>query len=98
MRVLVTFGSKRGGTEGIAQTIGAELERDGLEVVLKPASTLTDLWGCDAAIIGGAVYANRWHRAAYRFATRNMAALRRIPVWLFSSRPLDDSAEKQAIA
>ena len=93
MRVLVTWGSKLGGTESIARIIGEQLDRDGLDVVVAPASTVRDGRGFDAAIVGGALYANRWHRDAQRFVTRNIAGLRRIPVWLFSSGPLDDSAD-----
>lgn len=98
MRVLVTWGSRLGGTEGIAHAIGEELRRDGMEVDLQPASAIHSLKGYDAAIVGGALYANRWHRAAYHFVTHHIAALRRIPVWLFSSGPLDDSADKRDIA
>jgi menaquinone-dependent protoporphyrinogen oxidase len=98
MRVLVSWGSQRGGTEGIAQTIGEELKREGSDVVLSPASAVNDLRGYDAVIVGGSVYANRWHRDAYRLVARNVAALRRIPVWLFSSGPLDESADRGDIA
>ena len=85
MRVLVSWGSKRGGTEGIAQTIGDQLRREGLDVVLEPASGSHRVRGYDAAVIGGALYANRWHGRAYCFVTRTVTALRGIPVWLFSS-------------
>jgi menaquinone-dependent protoporphyrinogen oxidase len=97
MRVLITWGSKLGGAEGIARIVGEQLRRSGLEVELKPASEQRDVRGYDAVIIGGALYANLWHRHAYRFATRNIAALRRVPVWLFSSGPLDDSADHRDI-
>jgi menaquinone-dependent protoporphyrinogen oxidase len=97
MRVLVTWGSKLGGTEEIARTVGEELAAFGLDVIAQPASHVPDTRGYDAAIIGGAVYANRWHRDTYRFVTRNIAGLRRIPVWLFSSGPLDESADQSSI-
>ncbi len=93
MRVLVTWGSKLGGTEGIARSIGDVLERAGFEVALVPAGEVIDVAAYDAAIIGGALYANRWHRAARKLVTRNVAALRRMPVWMFSSGPLDHSAD-----
>jgi menaquinone-dependent protoporphyrinogen oxidase len=93
MRVLVSWGSKLGGTEGIARIIGEEIERGGSEVVLLSAAELQNVRGYDAAVIGGALYANRWHPAAYRLVTRNVTALRHIPVWLFSSGPLDASAD-----
>ena len=93
MRVLVAWGSKLGGTEEIGRTIAEELRRAGHEVTARPARELHGIAGYDAAVIGGGVYANLWHADAYRFAIGNLAALRRIPVWLFSSGPLDDSAD-----
>jgi menaquinone-dependent protoporphyrinogen oxidase len=97
MRVLICWGSERGGTEGIAKIIGEALESRGIDAVVTSAAKVRDLSGFDAAIVGGALYANRWHRAARRFVARNVEALRRIPVWLFSSGPLDDSADEAAI-
>ena len=93
MRVLIGWGSKRGGTEGIARIIGEELRRSGIDAVVEPASGRS-VQGFDAVIIGGALYANHWHAAAHRLVTRNIAALRRVPVWLFSSGPLDASADE----
>jgi menaquinone-dependent protoporphyrinogen oxidase len=96
MRVLVTWGSKRGGTEGIARILADALERDGIEVETLPADRASPR-GFDAVVVGGALYANRWHADARRFVRRNRRALRRIPVWFFSSGPLDDSAERTTI-
>ena len=97
MRVLVTWGSKLGGTEGIARIVGEGLEAEGIDVMLAPASDVRDLVGFDAVVVGGALYANRWHRAARRFVDRHAAELRRRPVWMFSSGPLDDSADRRTI-
>ncbi|MCX5744142.1 MAG: hypothetical protein NT062_16760 [Proteobacteria bacterium] len=94
MYVLITWGSKRGGTEGIARIIGETLREAGLRVELRPASTVRGLDAFDAVIVGGALYANRWHRDARRFVARHVAALRHLPVWLFSSGPLDTSADR----
>ena len=97
MRVLVTWGSKLGGTAGIAAIIGETLRRHGHDVVAAPAREVHDLDEFDAAVIGGALYAFRWHRDARRFVDRHQDELRRIPVWFFSSGPLDDSAERDDI-
>jgi hypothetical protein len=43
--------------------------------------------------VGGALYATRWHRDARRFVARREKDLRTVPVWFFSSGPLDESAE-----
>lgn len=97
MRVLITWGSKRGGTEGIARMLGEALEAEGIEVAMVAAGDVRDLAGFEAVVVGGALYANRWHRAARRFVHRHVAALRRVPVWMFSSGPLDDSADRGVI-
>jgi menaquinone-dependent protoporphyrinogen oxidase len=92
MRILVTSGSKHGGTRGIAEMIAAALRDAKLDVELRDAREVESCAGFDAVIVGGALYANRWHRDARRFVVRQLRELRRIPVWLFSSGPLDDSA------
>ncbi len=96
MRVLVTWGSKRGGTEGLGRMLAEDLRDQGLEVEAAPARE-AKLAGFDAVIVGGALYANRWHRDAGRFVRRNAARLAEVPVWFFSSGPLDGSAEERAI-
>lgn len=93
MRVLVTWGSKRGGTEGIAQMVGAALAAAGHEPVLLPAAEARRETRFDAVVVGGALYANHWHADARRFVWRHRQALRKVPVWFFSSGPLDDSAD-----
>ncbi|MCC7540087.1 MAG: hypothetical protein IT379_27970 [Deltaproteobacteria bacterium] len=97
MRVLVTWGSKRGGTEGIARIVGDVLEAQGFDVTLAPARSAKDVASFDAVVVGGALYANRWPAEARRFVSRNVASLRKVPVWFFSSGPLDDSASRREI-
>jgi menaquinone-dependent protoporphyrinogen oxidase len=97
MRVLVTFGSKRGGTEGIALTIAEALSEAGFESVALPFGQVKSLETYNAAIVGGSLYANRWPLRLRWFVKRHAAELRRMPVWFFSSGPLDDSAERQEI-
>jgi len=97
-RALVVYGSKRGGTAGLARMVGAELQHLGWEVVVQDAAKPAELRGVDLVVIGGALYMNRWHKAARSFARRREPALRTIPVFLFSSGPLDDSAASGDIA
>jgi menaquinone-dependent protoporphyrinogen oxidase len=96
-RVLVTYGSKRGGTAEIAEWIGEALRADGLAADVIPAASVTDVGPYDDFVIGGALYAMRWHKAARRFARRYRDTLAGRPVWLFSSGPLDRSAEDRDI-
>jgi menaquinone-dependent protoporphyrinogen oxidase len=92
MRVLVTYGTKMGGTAGIAEMVGDALAAEGLQVHVRSASERADIGAYDAVIVGGALYNHRWHRHARRFVKRHAELLRTRPVWLFSSGPLDDSA------
>lgn len=98
MKVLVAYASERGGTAEIAEWIGAELLRTGVDAQVSPAGDVTTLDGFDAVVLGGALYAGRWHREARRFVRHHAGALADRPVWLFSSGPLDRSAEEREIA
>ncbi len=97
MRVLVAYGSKMGGTKGLAEMVGTELEANGFRVDVMPARSIGDLAGYDAVIVGGALYSLRWHKDARWFMRKHRSALQTRPVWLFSSGPLDDSAIKKEI-
>lgn len=98
IRVLVAYASERGGTAEIAQWLGDALRNAGVEADVRPAGEVRKLDGYDAAIVGGALYAGRWHREARHFVRHHADELAHRPVWLFSSGPLDHTAEEQTIA
>ncbi|WP_460370973.1 flavodoxin domain-containing protein, partial [Actinocorallia lasiicapitis] len=87
IKVLVAYGSGRGGTGEIAERIGESLRELGLAVVVRPAREVTDVRSFDAVVLGGSLFMNRWHRDAHSFARRHQRILRQRPVWLFSSGP-----------
>ncbi|MBV8762910.1 MAG: hypothetical protein JO257_36835 [Deltaproteobacteria bacterium] len=97
MKILVTWGSERGGTEGIARAIADVLTAHGHNVTAIAALDAPPAMSFEAAVIGGALYAGRWHRHARQYAEVNKWALRKIPVWFFSSGPLDASADSAPI-
>jgi menaquinone-dependent protoporphyrinogen oxidase len=94
-RVLVAYGSQRGGTAEIAEWIGDALRAEGVAADVVSAESVDDVGPYDAFVIGGALYAMRWHRAARRFVRHYRDVLCRRPVWLFSTGPLDRSAEER---
>jgi len=96
-RVLVTYGTRNGSTADIATTVADTLADAGLHVEVRPAGWVTDVTRYDAVVLGGAVYAGRWHRDARGFARRFGQLLQGRPVWVFSSGPLDDSADHKEI-
>jgi menaquinone-dependent protoporphyrinogen oxidase len=93
MHVLIAYGSRRGGTAGLAAVIGDAFADAGWEVDVCRAADVHDLTGFDAVVVAGALYMNRWHRDARRFVSRFGDRLRELPVWLVSSGPLDHSAD-----
>ena len=91
MRVLVAYGSKRGGTADLAQMIADGLSEHGIVTDVRAAPDVWTLKPYTAVIVAGALYHNRWHRDARWFVRRYADQLRTLPVWLISSGPLDDS-------
>ncbi|MDP1823728.1 MAG: flavodoxin domain-containing protein [Archangium sp.] len=97
MRVLVAYGSKRGGTEGLARAVGEGLVDAGHSVDVLSAEKVDSLERYDGVVVGGALYAWFWQRDARRFVKRHLEALQQLPVWFFSSGPLDDSAKQREL-
>jgi menaquinone-dependent protoporphyrinogen oxidase len=94
MKALVTYGSKSGGTQGLAEMIGRALTDLQWQVTVRTAAgKKSDVGDYDAVLVGGALYAGRWHKDARRFVKRESDVLRTKPVWLFSSGPLGEAAE-----
>jgi menaquinone-dependent protoporphyrinogen oxidase len=93
-RVLVAYASKLGSTRDIAETVGETIRDEGLEVDVRAAAEVEDLSLYGAVVLGSALYSATWLREANRFARDHAEALQVRPVWLFSSGPLDHSADK----
>ena len=91
MKVLIVHASKLGGTAEIAEAIGSKLTELGIESVVAPASDRPHPAKFDAVIVGGALYANRWPKSARKYIKAYAPELHTMPVWLFSSGPLDDT-------
>lgn len=96
-RVLIAYGSKNGSTAGIADMIVDTLAAEGVTAQAHPAAQVRSVDGYDAVVLGGALYSGGWHRDARAFARRYARTLQGRPVWLFSSGPLDDSADTKDI-
>jgi menaquinone-dependent protoporphyrinogen oxidase len=93
MHVLVAFATKHGSTGEIAAAIGSTLRDAGIEADVRSARDVATLEPYGAVVLGSALYSAHWQRDANRFVRRHLAELQKRPVWLFSSGPLDHSAE-----
>ena len=98
MRILVAHASKMGGTQDLAEWLGKDLSDLGFDVEVMPARDVSDLSTYQATVLGGALYTMRWHKDARRFVRLHRKTLRGMPLWLFSSGPLDESARSEEIA
>ncbi|SEN78235.1 flavodoxin domain-containing protein [Actinacidiphila rubida] len=95
--VLIAYASRNRGTAEIADWIGLTLTAEGVPADVRAAADIQDLCGYTAVVLGSGLYAGRWLRDATRFARGHRVALRAVPVWLFSSGPLDSSAAERDI-
>ena len=95
MSVLVTYASKHGATEEIAERIAGKLRQLGKDVEVRPVEAVElagDLRRLEAVVIGSAVYFGSWMKEATAFVRANCEALAARPVWLFSSGPTGEAA------
>jgi menaquinone-dependent protoporphyrinogen oxidase len=94
MKVLVAFESRHNATRDIAEVIADELATAGLEVDLRAAADVSGFGGYEAVVLGSAVYAGDWLPAAKHLVQFQGSALRKVPVWLFSSGPIGTDGGK----
>ena len=95
MSILVTYATKYGATQGIAERIAATLKTEGLTVELLPVTAVNDLSRYEGFVIGSAAYMGSWLKEAGEFVRRNRRMLATAPVWLFSSGPLGTETKDQ---
>jgi len=92
-RVLVAFASKHGSNGEVAEAIAGVLREAGHVADVVPAAEVRSLAGYRAVVLGSGLYSATWLRDANRFVRTHRAALSALPVWLWSSGPLDRSAD-----
>jgi len=94
MRVLVAYASQYGATREIAAQIAQTLTDNGIEASLKPVDDAMSVEGFDAFVVGSAIHASHWLKPGVQFVEHHAAVLAKHPVWLFSSGPIGDAADK----
>ncbi|HYM83556.1 MAG TPA: flavodoxin domain-containing protein [Candidatus Dormibacteraeota bacterium] len=92
-RVLVAYGSKHGATAEIALAVTQVLRERGFEVDLAPAAKAPQPTPYAALVIGSAVYAGMWRGEVVDYLRRHRASIGSRPLWMFSSGPVDRSAD-----
>jgi menaquinone-dependent protoporphyrinogen oxidase len=88
MAVLVTYASKYGSTQGIAERIAEQLRQLGKQAEARSMDDVSDPGSYEAFVLGSAIYAGSWMKEAREWVYRHQAVLAQHPVWLFSVGPL----------
>ncbi len=86
--VLVTWSTRYGSTEEVAQVIASVLREAGLAVEARPVGTVESLERFEAVVLGSALYMGRLHRDARRFLSSQRDALTGRSVALFVLGPI----------
>ena len=85
--VLVTYATRFGSTEGVAQAVAQTLRENRVAVELQPIRSVRSLEPYAAVVLGVPLYMTRFHKDARRFLAANRVALVKVPVALFVLGP-----------
>jgi menaquinone-dependent protoporphyrinogen oxidase len=86
--ILVAYATKHESTHEVATSIAVRMRIRGAEVDVRPASEVGTLSPYGAVVLGGALYAGRWHRDARRFLAHHREELGQMPLAVFAMGPL----------
>src|SRR5687768_9662623 len=86
--ILVAYATKRESSHEVADALAGRFRELGHEVDVRPAAEVGTLAPYGAVVVGGALYAGRWHRDARHFVAKHRDELQRIPVAVFAMGPL----------
>jgi menaquinone-dependent protoporphyrinogen oxidase len=94
--ILVAYASKHGSTQETAEAISEILHAEGLWVETQEAAAVTSLFGYDGVVLGGSLYAGRWHPDARAFLKRYGTHLESVPLAIFAMGPKSSSEDDLA--
>lgn len=92
--ILVTYATRSGSTQEVAEMVAATLSERGLEVELQPMRQVKSLTGYSAVVMGAPLYMFRWHKDALGFLSRHHQALVKMPVAIFALGPFHDEEKE----
>ncbi len=82
--ILITYATRFGSTQQVAEAIAQTMEEEGCELELKPMRETHSLEGYRAVLLGSAVNHGTWIPESVEFVKAHRKALSRIPVALFT--------------
>jgi menaquinone-dependent protoporphyrinogen oxidase len=93
--ILVTYATRYGSTQEVAEAVAATLRERGLEADLQPVKQVRTLAGYGAVVLGAPLFMFRWHKDALRFLSRHREALTERPVAVFALGPTHDPYDEE---
>ena len=85
--ILVTYATRYGSTQEVAEAIAATLRESGLEVDIQPMRKVQTLAGFRAIVMGAPLFIGRWHKDTEKFLSLHQEALTQRPVAIFTLGP-----------
>ena len=85
--ILVTYATRYGSTQEVAEAIAATLRESGLEVDIQPMRKVQTLEGFRAIVMGAPLFIGRWHKDTEKFLSLHQEALTQRPVAIFTLGP-----------
>ena len=81
-KILVAYATMAGSTMEVAEAIGEEIAKSGVQVDVLPISEIEEIQSYDGAVVGGPMIMG-WHRQALRFLKKHRKAFQKIPLAVF---------------
>jgi menaquinone-dependent protoporphyrinogen oxidase len=83
-KILITYASRTGSTQGVAEVIAKTFTEKGMSVDLYPMQEVKDLAAYQALVAGSAIQNRQWLPEAMQFLQTHRAAMTQIPVATFT--------------
>ncbi len=74
-KILVVYASSAGSTAGVAEAIGRTLAEHDAAVDVRPVTSVTDLGGYNAVVVGSAIHGGKWLPEALQFVKAHRSEL-----------------------
>lgn len=92
--ILVTYATRYGSTQEVAEAVAARLRERGQEADLQPVRKVQSLEGYGLVVLGAPLYIGRWHKQAHSFLDQHRLSLAQKPVAVFALGPLHEAEEQ----
>ena len=94
-KYLVTYATRYGSTQEVAEVITATLRERGLGVDIQPMREVRTLVGYRVVVLGAPLFMFHWHKDALSFLSRHREALMEHPVVVFALGPTHEPYDEQ---